>query len=952
MIRSFFQKLGEWIVKRSVWLIVGVGVVTVGLCIFMVNLQFDNDFTRWFSRTSPIGKLPYYVNERFGSYNPILVGVHFKGEVFDRENLEMLNRFTEAAKQIPGVDSAMSIASVDAVESDVGGIVVKPLVEFPLPKSESGMREVRSKMIRNAQYTERMVSKDDHSTMVVVKPVFGRRADKTAILVKQKAKEIFGNRAELHFAGNPNIMNSISEIVTDDFKFLVPLVILLVALVLYFSFHTLRGVVLPLGTVLIATGMTMGLMGLAGTSLNVLSSAIPVILIAVGSAYGIHILNAYYEETALGLAPKDAVKAVVKEQGMPVLMAALTTMVGFASNITADALVIQTFGIYLAIGVFFALLVALLMIPSLLIWMPVQKPKHYEVENEDDRVHPFASAVAGWVSNNRVLVIGLFVAAGLVVGFFAVRVSSRVDMLAYFKPDSEPQVASHFIRDNFGGYNPFNVYLKGDIQNPDVLKLSMILSEKVGAYSNLSAPEGINDVIVELSEAAGGLRTIPETKEEVQNLWFFIEGKKQMESMVTPEKDEALLTVLLPSIDNVFVDGLFTPLQTNISLYRGGICVQENYPDHPVLVDLVSTSIASRYRRHNLSITSNELAAGIAALQNAMKANPAKPVGPILQKYLAGDESEIAFNAGQAQKLAGLIADKKLSSQKDILSIVNAETAGMPDVTEDDRSALARSLSMLVAESGRNERIGLLLTTAKKSFPQAASVSDQDWNYCLSPMLWETIPVPRGTAGKVVRETPLPDIQLTGVAYQIEQMRQSLFVNQMSSIALALIAVVILNSITFGSILEGVISLVAIVFTVLVNFGIMGMFGISLDFITAIIAGVTIGTGIDYTIHFISRYTNEIEKTNGDTRRAYELTLSTTGKAIIFNAVAVGLGFAVLLLSNVIPLRTAGMMLAITMVVSSLSAMTLLPAVLMSFKGIQAEILKRRELRAAASEEK
>jgi predicted RND superfamily exporter protein len=219
----------------------------------------------------------------------------------------------------------------------------------------------------------------------------------------------------------------------------------------------------------------------------------------------------------------------------------------------------------------------------------------------------------------------------------------------------------------------------------------------------------------------------------------------------------------------------------------------------------------------------------------------------------------------------------------------------------------------------------LIELTPRLKTAQPSSVS-----YALAPLLWRTIPVPADAAGARVREVRLDDVELTGAAYLTEQIRRSIFSNQVTSLLLALLAVFLLNLVNFRSLARALLSMSAIAVTIMANFGIMGIFDIPLDFVTAIISGAAIGTGIDYTIHFMTRYEREFGRPGADARAAYENTLATTGKAIVFNALSVGLGYAVLLFSNVVPLRTAGILLAITMFTSSVGAMTLLPAILIA----------------------
>jgi hypothetical protein len=100
---------------------------------------------------------------------------------------------------------------------------------------------------------------------------------------------------------------------------------------------------------------------------------------------------------------------------------------------------------------------------------------------------------------------------------------------------------------------------------------------------------------------------------------------------------------------------------------------------------------------------------------------------------------------------------------------------------------------------------------------------------------------------------------------------------------------------------------------------------------TVMIAGVAIGIGIDYSIHFSSRFQVELRK-QPDELFALDKALETTGRAILVNALAVGLGFSVLVAANLVPIQRFGWMIAMTMLISATSALTFLPALILLLK--------------------
>ena len=149
----------------------------------------------------------------------------------------------------------------------------------------------------------------------------------------------------------------------------------------------------------------------------------------------------------------------------------------------------------------------------------------------------------------------------------------------------------------------------------------------------------------------------------------------------------------------------------------------------------------------------------------------------------------------------------------------------------------------------------------------------------------------------------------------------------LTSLALSLFSVFLIIAISFRSCWAGLLGAIPLAFSILLNYMTMGFCEINLDFITSIIASVAVGVGIDYTIHFMTTYREERAKTDNVVEVLKE-TFRKSGRGILTNALAVGLGFLVLTLSKFIVLRYIGILVAIVMFTSSFLAMTIIPGIL------------------------
>lgn len=180
---------------------------------------------------------------------------------------------------------------------------------------------------------------------------------------------------------------------------------------------------------------------------------------------------------------------------------------------------------------------------------------------------------------------------------------------------------------------------------------------------------------------------------------------------------------------------------------------------------------------------------------------------------------------------------------------------------------------------------------------------------------------------------PKDDLTVSyGGSVLVEKALNNLVVqSQLISLSISLFIVFLILSIYYKSALAGIIGVIPLIISILMNFAFMGFFKIKLNIGTAMVASFAIGIGIDYTIHYLAAYQKEITLSNDEPSVLYASFLGS-GKAILFNATSVGLGFAVLGLSKFNMLSELGLLIALIMFTSSLGSLTLLPTILTIIK--------------------
>lgn len=174
-------------------------------------------------------------------------------------------------------------------------------------------------------------------------------------------------------------------------------------------------------------------------------------------------------------------------------------------------------------------------------------------------------------------------------------------------------------------------------------------------------------------------------------------------------------------------------------------------------------------------------------------------------------------------------------------------------------------------------------------------------------------------------------VQIGGTVPQSSALSETLVHGKILNIAQMMLVVFLAGAVVFRSFLAGLYLIVPLIVTVLVNFGVMGVTGIPLNTPNSVASAMAIGIGADYAIYIMYRMREELQRL-GDFDAALRETMRTAGKAVVYVATAIAGGYSVLMLSfNFYVHIWFGILIVMSMVVSALSALVLIPTLLKTF---------------------
>lgn len=175
------------------------------------------------------------------------------------------------------------------------------------------------------------------------------------------------------------------------------------------------------------------------------------------------------------------------------------------------------------------------------------------------------------------------------------------------------------------------------------------------------------------------------------------------------------------------------------------------------------------------------------------------------------------------------------------------------------------------------------------------------------------------------------EYELVGMMVLYNNMLQSLFSSQISTLGLAALALGGMFLFLFRSIKVAAVAMVVNIIPVSIIFGIMGMAKIPLDMMSITIASISLGIAVDNTIHYYYRFKEELAL-SGDYLVAMHKAHSTIGFGMFYYALATIIGFLVLVTSNFIPTMIFGLLIVLVLVVALLSDLLLSPFLVVTLK--------------------
>jgi predicted RND superfamily exporter protein len=525
-----FERLTELILAHRRLTALGLALVLLASALGVARLGADFSVRAFYSRHDPeAAYLETYLRD-WGEDDMLLV-VADGGEdgLLTRERLRALDDLATSLESVEGVGRVVSVTRVPRVNRAGPGVFVPVPLLATVPPADAAPERVeafRSRLLADPALVPSYLSADGrYGVVMIALSVDTGDLAKVLPVVEGIEGAVLGDTppglegVRFHVAGIPAIRADVLDVIVADQVLFVPISAALMGLLLLLLFRSRHGVLIPAIAAGVPMVMLLGAMGWTGESFGLLNQVYLALVPAIALADAIHLVARYHEEgrllqgdeAELSLAARNqAIVRAMGVMGVACFLTSFTTIVGFGSLLTTAMPVLQSFGVYASLGVAFAYLTVLVIVPLALTGTRSRAPRL-----ESGAQGPLGALLAGcarlavhrpWavVVVTMVLLLGALVAGS--------RVTADWRLSRTFAEGHPTTIGNRIVDDALGGLLALELDLRGApgaMTDPAVLAALSELEDEFLQVPGVRASVGVPTLVRAASTLVGGPYAIP-----------------------------------------------------------------------------------------------------------------------------------------------------------------------------------------------------------------------------------------------------------------------------------------------------------------------------------------------------------------------------------------------------------------------------------------------------------
>ena len=459
-----WTKLAHIVIKFRLFLIIGVGIITLFMAYQMQHTELSYDFAKVVPEKDPDMQYFEQFKKTFGEDGNLMVIGVADSAVYQPLNFKRFKFLSDYVENIPGVTGLISIPNIHRLEKDTETKSFKAVPIFPMiPDERNVLDSLLALTLDQRIYSDRMINRENGAMLMLITlddEVIQSERRQTVVGDIMHAAEIYTDKTgiDLHVGGLPYLRSFLSSKVKEELDLFLWLSAMVTALILFIFFRSWNAVVFPMIVIGVMVIWTMGTLALFGYKITLLTGLLPPIIVVIGIPNSVYLLNKYHQEYEQHGIKMLALSRVVRRIGIVTLITNFTTAVGFGVLAFTDITILKEFGIVAAINILATFFVSIILIPAVFSYLPAPSPRqlrHLNLKVLDRVLTGFDLLVHR--QKYSIVVVSLLI---VVISFVGL---SRLDSVSYMADDipkdSPVWQDLTFFEDNFKGIMPLELVL-------------------------------------------------------------------------------------------------------------------------------------------------------------------------------------------------------------------------------------------------------------------------------------------------------------------------------------------------------------------------------------------------------------------------------------------------------------------------------------------------------------
>jgi len=345
-----------------------LALVTVIFGSFLKDLRLEFSIEQLFTQDDPRVERFLQFRDEFSGVDNILFLIYESNDPFSKENLDKNRQLIESLETIDGVESVTSLTNLELF-TEGGDYLLQPVYER-IPYDADSLLMAKKTIMQSELVRNYIISADGKmaSIMIEIDRDYNDYDGRKRILSEIDQFQMIVDW-KWHQAGLPVIRTRyVQYMIQDNIRFLFP-VALVISILLALLFRSFAGVLLPLIVIGLTIIWTVGLMAKMGIDINIISYMIPTLLMIISVSDSVHFMVKYFQALHEFGHRREALFQTIKKIGTALMLTSVTTAVGFGALSFVNIKIVSEFGIFTAIGVFFAFIISILFLPSMFMLM-------------------------------------------------------------------------------------------------------------------------------------------------------------------------------------------------------------------------------------------------------------------------------------------------------------------------------------------------------------------------------------------------------------------------------------------------------------------------------------------------------------------------------------------------------------------------------------------------------